>query len=116
MLRQQHFFAEAPEEELEKIPYKFYYDFRCPEPTCNGHTAMCTDWEMGQSYRDWRSKYGDGWEGKFRQRYETDMIQNKDTHFYVGTVANHPNRWIIIGLFYPPRAAQQNLFLGDEIG
>ena len=102
MLRQQHFFAEAPEQELEKIPFKFYYEFRCPEVTCNGHTLMCTDWEMGQSYRDWKSEYGQGWEAKFRQRYETDMIQNKDTHFYVGTVASHPNRWIIIGLFYPP--------------
>ena len=40
---------------------------------------------------------------KFRQTYETEMIHKNDTHFYVGTVASHPNRWIIIGLFYPPR-------------
>ena len=40
---------------------------------------MCTDWEMGQSYRRWKSKYGDGWEAKFRQKYEFEMIQNNDT-------------------------------------
>ena len=30
------------------------------------------------------------------------MINQKDLHFFVGTVAGHPHRWIIIGLFYPP--------------
>jgi hypothetical protein len=110
MLRQQHFFAEAPDQELEKIPFKFYYEFQCPEPECGTHRLMCTDWEMGQSYRAWRAKYGDGWEEKFRETYESEMIQKNDTHFYVGTVAAHPNRWIIIGLFYPPPVIQSTLF------
>ena len=105
MLRQQNFFAEAPKEELQKIPLKFCYEFLCPEPTCRGHTLMCTDWEMGESYRRWRSRYGHGWEEKFRQTYESEMIHTHDTHFYVGTVASHPHRWIIIGLFYPPNQA-----------
>jgi hypothetical protein len=113
MLRQQHFFAEAPEEELQKIPFIFRYEFHCAEDTCRGHTLMCTDWEMGQSYRKWKSDYGDRWEEKFRQRYEFEMMHKNDTHFYVGTVASHPHRWIIIGLFYPPReapGAQDSLF------
>ncbi|MGD1090993.1 MAG: hypothetical protein ABSB35_03260 [Bryobacteraceae bacterium] len=105
MLRQQHFFAEAPKQELQKIPLIFRYEFRCPEDTCPGHRLMCTDWEIGQSYRQWEATYGDEWEDKFRQRYESEMIDKNDTHFYVGTVASHPNRWIIIGLFYPPREA-----------
>jgi hypothetical protein len=110
MLRQQHFFADAPEQELEKIPFKFYYEFDCPESECTTHRLMCTDWEMGQSFRSWRPTYGDKWEEKFRETYETEMIHKNDTHFYVGTVAAHPNRWIIIGLFYPPPDPQQNLF------
>ena len=111
MLRQQHLFAEAPKQELEKIPFKFYYEFRCPEDSCTGHTMMCTDWEMGASYRRWRLEYGEAkWEEMFRQKYEAEMIQTLDTHFYVGTVAAHPNRWIIIGLFYPPRDAQIPMF------
>ncbi len=113
MLRQRHLFAEAPKQELEKIPFVFRYDFRCSEDACPGHMLMCTDWEMAQSYRQWRSDYGDRWEEKFRQRYEFEMIQKCDAHFYVGTVASHPHRWIIIGLFYPPRqteSVQGNLF------
>jgi hypothetical protein len=113
MLRQQHFFAETPEHELEKIPFKFYYVFRCPEASCTGHTLMCTDWEMSQSYRSWSTKYGEDWQQKFRQKYETEMMAERDTHFFVGTVASHPNRWIIIGLFYPPKepeSSQPSLF------
>jgi hypothetical protein len=34
------------------------------------------------------------------------MINRYGNHFNVGTVANHPNRWIIIRLFYPPRVAE----------
>jgi hypothetical protein len=59
---------------------------------------------MGESYRKWRRIYKGNWEQKFRQRYETDMIEKYDTYFYVGTVHRHPQTWIICGLFYPPRS------------
>ena len=102
LLRQQVMFQESPEHELEKIPYDFRYGFRCDESGCNGHSLLCTDWEMGQAYRSWRRQYGDNWEQKFRQKFETDMMSRYDTHFYVGTVHRYPRNWIIVGLFYPP--------------
>jgi hypothetical protein len=92
----------APTEELEKIPYKFRYAFACDHSDCPGHTAICTDWEMGESYRKWRKAYGDNWEAQFRHKYEVEMINKLDTHFYVGTIHGHPHVWIIVGLFYPP--------------
>ncbi len=113
MLRQSHLFIASPKQELEKIPFRFYYQFSCNDAGCGGHNMMCTDWEMSESFRDWRQKYGEsGWVEKFRQRYEIEMSEKYDTHFIVGTVAAHPNRWIIIGLFYPPRGddAQSSLF------
>lgn len=109
-LSQSNMFEEGPTKPLEKIPYKFKYDFRCNDPECRGHTMMCTDWEMGQSYRRWRKAYGDGWEAPFRKRYEDEMINKLDTHFYVGTVHQHPKSWIIIGLFYPPYEQIKDLF------
>jgi hypothetical protein len=105
--------VESPKTELEKIPFSFRYEFRCDDGDCTGHKIICTDWEMGQSYRSWKAQYGNQWEQKFRQRYETEMIQKNDTHFYVGTVHAHPHIWIIVGLFYPPRVddpAQRDLF------
>jgi hypothetical protein len=108
-LRQGHLFDPGPKTELEKIPFKFQYEFWCECPTCTGHTLICIDWEMGQSWRKWRDDYGNKWEEKFRLRYETEMIQRYDTHFYAGTVHQYPDTWIVIGLFYPPRS-QPDLF------
>lgn len=102
ILRQGHLFAEQPKQELEKIPFKFQYKFWCDEPTCNSHTMICTDWEIGEAWRKWSAEYGDKWEEKFRLRFEKEMIEKYDTHFYVGTVHQHPGTWIIVGLFYPP--------------
>lgn len=106
ILRQGHLFIKNPKAELEKIPFKFQYKFWCDDKDCTSHTLICTDWEMGQSWRKWRSNYGDKWEQKFRGRYEAEMIGKYDTHFYVGTIHQHPHIWIIVGLFYPPKSPQ----------
>jgi hypothetical protein len=111
LLRQQLLgFETAPRTPLEKIPVEFRYQFRCAEMTCRGHRIMCTDWEMGESYRRWRDQYGERWEPMFRQRYERDMIEKNDTHFYVGNIHQHPDNWLIVGLFYPPLPAIGDLF------
>jgi hypothetical protein len=103
-------FDEAPARELQKIPFKFQYEFLCDHVTCSGHKLMCTDWEIGESYRTWRRDYGpDRWEQKFRLRYEREMIHLNDTHFYVGTLHGHPSTWIIVGLFYPRLGLQGEL-------
>jgi hypothetical protein len=110
LLRQGHLFETGPATELEKIPFDFRYEFECDDNSCNGHTMICTDWEIGQSWRKWSKDYGDRWEEKFRERYEKDMIEKYDTHFYVGTLHQHQSTWIIVGLFYPPKSATGSLF------
>jgi hypothetical protein len=104
IMKQGDLFSSEPAEDLEKIPYEFSYKYRCDEEGCRGHMMKCTDWEMGQSWRKWRTDYGDNWEVQFRRRYETDM-RERDTHFYVGTLHRNPGEWIIVGLFYPPKKA-----------
>ena len=86
---------------LEKIPYRFRYRYRCPHGDCKTHLQMCTDWEMSQSFRSWRDRYGGDWEQAFRNKYEYEMIDLNDTRFYVGTVNRHPKSWIVVGLWYP---------------
>jgi hypothetical protein len=109
-LKQTSLFHQAPETELEKIPFDFSYEFRCGKLFCSGHKMICTDWEMGQSYRQWTRQYGNRWEQAFRQKYETEMIEKNDTHFYVGNLHQFPNAWIVVGLFYPPYQAMNDLF------
>lgn len=104
-LTQDDLFQKVPERPLEKLPVDFRYEFRCGDVDCRGHTMLCTDWEMGQSYRAWRRQYGEKWESAFRHRYETEMIEKNDTNFFVGTLHQYPRNWIIVGLFYPPKPA-----------
>jgi hypothetical protein len=113
ILRQENLFERKPELELEKIPFNFRYQFTCGHETCKGHKMFCSDWEMGESFRKWKADYRDEWESKFRQRYEAEMIEKNDTHFYVGTVAKYPGTWIIVGLFYPPQSSQSGLFQAE---
>lgn len=109
-LSQDTLFEKAPATTLEKIPFEFRYEFRCGDVNCKGHDMMCTDWEMSQSYRSWRREYGVQWEAKFRQRFEKEMIEKRETHLFVGTVNQHPASWIIVGLFYPPIQTTRDLF------
>jgi len=110
ILSQGHLFEDAPKQELEKIPYTFMYKFFCDHSLCTGHELSCTDWEMGESWRQWKIKYENNWEEAFRAKYEKEMIEEKDLHFFVGTVNAHPQEWIIVGLFYPPKFAELPLF------
>lgn len=109
-LRQQQLFDESPTEELEKIPYVFRYRFTCDEDGCPGHNLRCTDWEMAETYRQWRWSYGFEWETKFKEKWLEEMSQ-LDTHFYVGNVHRFPSIWLIVGLFYPPQTMQPGLDL-----
>ena len=101
-LHQMTLWDRKPLVELEKLPYRFLYEFTCDDSECTGHRMTCTDWELAQSYRSWRDQYGPAWEGKFSQKYSEWMINERDTYFYVGTMHHRPSQWIIVGLFYPP--------------
>lgn len=103
LLQHTFFQQSATFQPLEKIPYKFFYDFRCQDRSCGGHSLSCVDWELGQAYRKWRDRYGEQWEAALRNKFEREMVTRFDTHFFVGTVRAHPDSWIIVGLFYPPR-------------
>lgn len=115
ILRQNNLFETGPTQELEKVPYDFSYQYRCDHEDCNGHAMKCTDWEMGESWRRWSREYGETWEEKFRQRYEKEMIETKDTHFYVGMIHQHPKEWIIVGLFYPMKEKHKAMPLFDSV-
>jgi hypothetical protein len=95
---------------LEKIPYKFSYKFTCEEPGCNGHKKMIEDWEVGQLYRNMRDKTGDERTAceKVRDKFHKQICANdKDTHFFVGTVLKH-GTWVILGTFYPKKDINTN--------
>ncbi len=36
--------------------------------------------------------------------------RSKDTHFYVGNHSVYPTTFMVLGVFWPPKSAQQSLF------
>jgi len=100
-------FLNRKKEAIEKIPWDFYYDFRCQGLTdCPGHRLPIIGWEIGQAYRDWRQKYkteGDLLE-KIRERWLGGMCSDKqDTYFFVGNMKRFRDKFMVLGTFYPPR-------------
>ena len=79
---------------------------------------MIEDWEIGQLY--WhclRSSEGDETAAleKVRQKFEDEFINQKDIYFFLGTtrqwhMRRSKNPFVIIGVFYPKKETQTNLF------
>lgn len=99
---------------LRKVPFDFYYTYTCP--TSQGttqHKHKITDWEACALYWNCQQDYQQNWEKYFRQKLEKDFSQNKDLMYLMGTMHRFPDKWLIVGLLYPPKAEarQQALFL-----
>ncbi len=111
-LSQRSMFVKSATEMLEKIPFKFSYHYFCDDSDCSGHAMGCNDWEMLQAYRRWSAEYGEKWESAFRNRFEYEMSEIGDTHFFVGTHSQYPKTWMIVGIWYPPKTAYMDQLLG----
>jgi hypothetical protein len=88
---------------LEKIPWKFYFSFRC-NSTCPGHRLQFLDWEAYQLFRNMRDKYGaDVAIQKVRHKYNVDYgEEKKNLHMFVGTHSRWQHEFMAIGLYFPP--------------
>lgn len=105
VLSQQRLFDQQPKE-LEKIPYKFSYEFVCNNEDCKGHTMQIIDWEINELYRNIREKYPfspDIILEKVKNRWFNDMWgENKDSYLIVGSVYPKPT-FVVLGVFWPPK-------------
>lgn len=86
-----------------KVPFDFHYRFECEDERCNGHRMSIHDWEVGALF--WRNvdqghSHESAAEQVTRRFYDEICGEDRDTHFYVGTILNYAN-WIVLGLFYP---------------
>lgn len=103
---------EEARKKFPKVPYKFYYRFA--DDAGRVSRLMIEDWEIGQLYWNCLSNAkGDQTVAleKVRQRYETEFLNEKDLHFFLGTTKEwhrrrSPNPFVIIGVFYPKKESQ----------
>jgi hypothetical protein len=79
------------------------YEFTCHGINCHGHKMMCIDWEIQELYRSGVKKEGETI-GFDKTRQKAMWMADRDLYFVVGTTWRFPS-WMIVGLFYPPRAS-----------
>ncbi len=113
VLDQLTLFDPADKTKLEKIPFIFRYKYLCENPACKGHCQSIIDWELSEFYRRVRDQGLDreGIIAAVRTRFLGDLCgPTKDTHFFVGNHSQYPASFMILGVFWPPRTAQTDLF------
>ena len=92
---------------LKKVPFKFRYKFRCADCKAKEpHEISIVDWELGWmflrerraacSIEDCLKKIKDKWLGEL-------CSTDKDTYFFVGNQMAHPQSFLILGVFWPPK-------------
>lgn len=95
--------------QLKKVPFNFYYRYTCD--SVGGKRQYChkiVDWEVGALYWNCVKRYKEHWESKFRLKLERDLIK-ADLMFLMGTMHRFPSQWLIVGLIYPPKPAQNSI-------
>lgn len=91
---------------LEKVPYKFYYRYKCSDKACPGHRQSIIDWELMQLYRNLKHKGDNENEiiAKIKEKWLAQMCgMDKDTIFFVGNGFQTPKSFMVLGVFYPKR-------------
>ena len=99
---------------IRKVPYDFHYRFE----TADGRTRnlQIEDWELGALYWNClRRASGDETEAVAKVRDKFLALAKADLHLFLGTTLQYhrisaDNPFIIVGVFYPPRIRQPELF------
>jgi len=92
---------------LERIPYRFRYQYHCRDAGCPGHSQTIVDWEIAQLYRSLRDR-GDAEPDvlrKIKDKWLGQMCSDRrDTAFFVGNQFRNPDGFLVLGVFWPPRS------------
>jgi len=98
---------------LEKVPFVFRYKYLCEDTNCRGHSQSVIDWELMELYRKLRAS-GLGHEellAKVREKFLDELCGvSKDTHFFVGNHSRFPASFMVLGVFWPPKSQQSEMF------
>lgn len=89
---------------LEVTPHRFVYHYDCDAPGCQGHEQGIIDWEVTAAYRSWRHDYPDDFVERVRRKWFDELCgPTRDTRFFVGNMHQHPQSFLVLGVYAPPR-------------
>jgi hypothetical protein len=90
----------------EVVPWKFQYSYRCLAVGCNGHKPTIIDWEAATLWRKIRDRHN--WKELMREKFVNELWDpGRDTVLFVGNMHRHPQNFLALGVFWPPRGGMQ---------
>jgi hypothetical protein len=99
--------VDSKTKDLAFMPVRYYAKFVCDDPKCSTeHEMSILDWGMYVlSRNEWIKKGADGAKKSVLDLLEarTDLTK-RDAHFILGNTKAHPDAFMIVGLFCPPKA------------
>ena len=92
--------------QLERLPWKWRYRYRCREDGCPTHTQSIVDWELGALFRRVRRSTATDADAhaKVRARFLDQFCEaGREPLFIAGNVARWPTSFLVLGVLRPPR-------------
>lgn len=91
---------------LQLMPWTFKYRYECSDPACKTHTQSIIDWEISGTYRHVKNR--PDWQERVKARWLGDLCaEDRDTAFIVGNMHQHPASFLVLGVWWPQRQAEQ---------
>src|ERR1043166_5079025 len=89
---------------LAKVPYKFSYRFVCDDDRCRGHKIMILDWEMGESYWNFKRMYKTEAMtlDMLRDKWLDNFFRRRESYFVMGTESEF-NKFMVLTVLSPRR-------------
>lgn len=98
---------------LEESPVIAKFRYRCESRSCGGHQQSLIDWESGQLARRNRTRGPAEMLRLHRERFLDQLCApDRDIHFYVGNMHQHPGDFLVLGLWSPPADVAGQATLG----
>jgi hypothetical protein len=96
--------SRGPKTPLEAPRFKGWYRYYCQAPGCHQHRQGIYDWEWVALQRN-LSALGDAeLRAALRKKFLDEICApTRDLAFFVGNQARHPQGFMILGAFWPPR-------------
>lgn len=99
---------------LSPADFRFKVKFICNDPNCHiEHNFTILDWEVDALYFNLKQR-GDSPETaseKVLDKIRNDVFSDeKDYYLFLGNIFNHPDKFTIVGLWYPKIRNQMQLF------
>jgi hypothetical protein len=110
ILKQRGLFDNIKDYDLQKIPYKFKYNYFC-NIKCKGHKQQILDWELGALFNKIRDKDGEdrAKELVYKKYFLQMCAYDRDTYLIVGTLKKYPTTWNVLGVIWPKKEYQTEL-------